>query len=344
MSTANTTTHTPVQQLIEQRLDAIDRALMGLLPRPDRVAAVAQVEMRIHELAAANPAFAASLQAPTQGLPLADSAFSSLAADAPAFLPHPQLSGLVPGRWIPSTQKRRSRLAVSAGVLGILALALLFATPVTCFTVEILGEVLGDIVAIAFMGAHALAVAVGGVAAVGLAIAALVSLRRHKEHLVGHGWAIAGLCAGPLPILLGCAAVLFVGLQMGVAEFLTVSAPMVAGDFDIPTANESAYGNGPARSAVSAPCTADIPQSISSPSPIQSAGYEAPTATTQPPTAGASGLAPTPPTSLSSPPQPAQRADPLRQTESQPAPCLEPSIDPVLTPESAPGISKEFLD
>ena len=77
-----------------------------------------------------------------------------------------------------------------------------------------LSDLVGEVAAIAMMAAHALAVATGGLAAIGLGITALVSLRRHKEQLVGHGWAIAGLCAGPLPRFVGCSAVLVGGLQL----------------------------------------------------------------------------------------------------------------------------------
>lgn len=142
MSTANATAHTAVQQLIEQRLDSIDQALLGLLPRHDRLAAVAQVETWIHEFVAANAALAANLPAPAKGLILSDSALFSPSRQTPACEPQPQFFGMAAGGWIPAMQKRRSRLAISAGVLGILALALLLATPVTYFTVGLLSEVL----------------------------------------------------------------------------------------------------------------------------------------------------------------------------------------------------------
>ena len=66
MSIANTP-QTGMQQLIEQRLDAIDRALVGMLPRQERLAAVAQLEVRMLEFAAANPTLVASLEAPVSG-------------------------------------------------------------------------------------------------------------------------------------------------------------------------------------------------------------------------------------------------------------------------------------
>jgi hypothetical protein len=72
----------------------------------------------------------------------------------------------------------------------------------------------GEVVSISLIGAHLMAVAIGGMTAVGLGIAALVSLRRRKGNLDGHGWAIAGLCAGPVPMLVGGLAMVIGGWQL----------------------------------------------------------------------------------------------------------------------------------
>ena len=84
MPTATATPHPDLQQFIEQRLDTIDQALLGLLPRQDRLATVAQVETRIHEKVAANAALARNLQRPANGSILSDSSA---------------------GRWTPPTKK-----------------------------------------------------------------------------------------------------------------------------------------------------------------------------------------------------------------------------------------------
>lgn len=47
------TTTAATQQIIDQRMDAIDRALLGLLPRPARQTIVAEIESRVKEWAAA---------------------------------------------------------------------------------------------------------------------------------------------------------------------------------------------------------------------------------------------------------------------------------------------------
>ena len=270
MSTANTPPSSPLQQLplqqlIEQRLDAIDQALMGLLPRADRRAAVTHVETQIRDAVAACPAITGNLPTPAQGLNPPDSASSPLAGGISAFQPHPQLFGLLPGGQMPLTQKRRSRLAISAGVLGGLALALLLAIPVTYMAVEVMGEVLGEFISIGLLGVHTVAVAIGGLAAVGLGIAALLSLRRHRENLVGHGWAIAGLCTGPLPMLLGSAAVLFLVLQTGLLAFFTSSECTDTCVADSPS--EPSNGSGPVP-AYLPPGAEQPPQDVSCQPPV----------------------------------------------------------------------------
>ncbi len=206
MTTACTIPNAAAEQLINHRLDVIDRALLDLLPRNERLALVAQVESRARELVAASAA-------PEAGL--AGSTACPAAADA---------AQPVPGAWpisppaapafLTSAAKRRSGLALTAGLLGIAALVLLFMTPVTYLIVGILGDVVGEIGAVALLGVHVGVVTLGGLAAVALAIAALVSLKRRRGLLVGHGWAIAALCTGPLPLLAGATTGLILGAQM----------------------------------------------------------------------------------------------------------------------------------
>src|SRR5205823_719572 len=42
---------------------------------------------------------------------------------------------------------------------------------------------------------------------------ALVQLRRRSRNLAGYGWAVTGLCTGPMPMLVGGLMILVVGLQ-----------------------------------------------------------------------------------------------------------------------------------
>jgi hypothetical protein len=319
----------PVQQLIENRLDAIDQALLGLLPRQERLAAVGQVEARIRELAAAS---AANLTESAQSLALSNSALSIPASGAPSLLPQPQFFAAATGGWFSGPKKKRSRLAVTAGVLGILALALMFATPVTYLFIMAVGEVLGEFVAYAILGAHVFAITIGGLAAVGLGLAALVSLKRRKEQLAGHAWAITGLCTGPLPLLVGCVTVLYVGIELGAVEYFT-SGQSVAGDAVSPTASDPQDGNGPV--AMSVPPS---PQYPNSPSPIQSVGHVVPTSA-YPTLDMANGqfipedARPSTSTRLEHAP-----GEPRHQPEPPSGPRPEAPAEPVDMPESAPSI------
>jgi hypothetical protein len=223
-------TNTATQNQIDQRLDAIDRALMGALPRSERLAMVAQVEVRLLELAAANPSDAANGQVLSNLLPSAESA--------------PLVSSS--GGMTRSMGRKRSGLALGAGVLGTAGLVLLFGTPLVYVFVAIIADALGEVFAISLLGAHTVAIALGGSAAVALGIAAIVSLGRQKGKLVGYGWAITGLCAGSLPMLVGVLMILIAGSQMQLArvearptvlpESNSAPAPLQ----ELPAANEAA--------------------------------------------------------------------------------------------------------
>ena len=180
--------------LLDQRLDALDRVLLGLLPRTERLALVAQVETRISELADAIPAVE----------PGADVAGESCTPD------------LVARSGAPRGARRRSRIALSSGILGIVALVMLFLMPITYVIVSMIGESLGEFVAYALLIMHVLTVAVGGLAALAMGIMGLVRLARRKGRVVGYGWAITGLCTSPLPTLVGgLLAITFLGLSFG---------------------------------------------------------------------------------------------------------------------------------
>ena len=188
------------QQLIDQRLDAIDRALLGLLPRGDRLTIVTQLETRLRELAAASPAVEAQ-----QHLPAED------AAQVESALPQ-GVAPIIPAG-TRSAHLKRSRLALSSGILGIVALVALFVFPITFVLVSSFGEMFEE-AAMVLLGTHLATVAVGGTAAVALGIAGLVVLGRRPGRLVGHGWAITGLCTGPLPMFAGGLIALVAGVQL----------------------------------------------------------------------------------------------------------------------------------
>ncbi|HVA50923.1 MAG TPA: hypothetical protein VNH11_31565 [Pirellulales bacterium] len=209
MSTTATST---TQQLIDQRLDAIDRALLGLLPRNDRLTIVTQLETRLRELAAASPAVEAHQRSPVECATSADAAHFGAPAES-ALLP-PGVAPLIPaGAKTLSARLKRSRLALSSGVLGIVALVALFVFPVSFAVISTFGERFEE-AAMVLLGAHLATVAICGTLAVALGIAGLVVLNRRAGQLVGHGWAITGLCTGPLPMLAGSLIALVTGMQL----------------------------------------------------------------------------------------------------------------------------------
>ncbi len=342
MSTMNTMPHTAVQQLIEQRLDAIDQALLGLLPRQDRLAAIAQVETRIREIAASSPATAAQLDVSPRALTFAGSAISNMTMEPLAFPSQPQFFGLGLGGQVPSTQKKRSRLAIAAAVLGIVAIGLLFMIPVSYFVVMALSEVLGEVVAIGLLGTHAVALAMGGMAAIGLSLAALVNLHRRKEQLVGHGWAIAGLCAGSVPMIMGFAAVLFVGLEMGLADLFMTTQVSVASHSSPSTDSDSADDERPVR-VYGEPIEGSQPgEPVEGlPPMVQTVVHKAPHTTVRPTPAEAGNVVPTTPNCPSGPSEHelAPRAAQPSVANPEPAPRQDLPAEPGSSPESAPAIS-----
>jgi hypothetical protein len=203
MSTADTKSSSSGEHVIEQRLDALDRALLGLLPRSERLAMVAQVESRVRELTSSDPAAHSVAE-------------TAVEPDV--------VAGAVSRRASSAGPKRRSRLALSSGILGITALAMLFAMPITYLFVVTIGEDLGELVAYSLLGIHVLAVAVGGLVALIMGIAGLVSLARRKGQMVGHGWAITGLCTAPLPMVFGGLMVLVTGLSLFAVQSISIQS------------------------------------------------------------------------------------------------------------------------
>lgn len=166
-------------RMLSAQLDALDRVLLGLLPREERLAIVSQVESRILELGTTN----------------ADAEVDSNASIA---------SSLQPVLSNSATQRRvkRSRLALSSGVLGIVAMGLLIALPICYFLVAMLSDVLDGLSVIFLIGIHTYAIGIFGAAAL---VFGLLSLWRlgMRRNMTGKAWAITGVCTGPLPMLAG---------------------------------------------------------------------------------------------------------------------------------------------
>jgi hypothetical protein len=196
------------QETIDQRLDALDRALLGLLPRSERLEFVAGVQARLETQ-------------PAESLTATEAALCQPAAVASSV----------------SRRRQRSATALTAGVLGIVSLALLFALPVTYLIVAAASEAIGELVTYTLLSANILVVALAGGAAIVLGIVALVRLARQRGQL-GHGWAITGLCTGPLPALAG-------GLGM-IAFVLPLMAELAdSGVSTVPCATATCYAPAP---------------------------------------------------------------------------------------------------
>ncbi|MBS0262014.1 MAG: hypothetical protein JSS02_08650 [Planctomycetes bacterium] len=253
MSTENTTSLTAMPLAIQQRLDAVDQALLGLLPRPERLAVVSQIEQRARELVASTSAVADKQSTATSAT------LAQVGMEANVSLPALHFLGAAAGGWNLAPPKQRSKLALWAGALGIVACILMVCLPVTYFAAVFLANDWGEGVSISLVGLHAAAMALGGIAAVAIGIIALVVLKRQKMQLAGYGWAISGLCTGSLPTLLGIGAVVLMGIQLGAAHYCSNTGAFVDGDsFVLPS--------------VPPPEFQGVPNSRA----LQPAGYDAP--------------------------------------------------------------------
>lgn len=179
-------------QWMDQRLDALDRALLGLLPRQERIDLVASIESKMRPSG--------------ESKPLANEETPSL---------HEEISILAAADRTPSRSlRKRSRMALSSGILGIVALGLLLLFPLTYVIVATVAELIGEVPAIALIVLNILAVAGAGTVSGLLALMAIVRLSKSSSKKRGLGWAITGLCTSPAPMLCGLLAMVFFVLPM----------------------------------------------------------------------------------------------------------------------------------
>ncbi|MCE9529338.1 MAG: hypothetical protein K8R36_25090, partial [Planctomycetales bacterium] len=253
MTTTDSKPSAAAQPFMEQRLDAIDRALLGILPRNERLAFVSQVETRVREL--------------TNGNTAAEST-------APSAMEPEMISDTVSRRTAAASPKRRSRLALSSGILGIVALVMLFAMPITYVLVMTVGEEFGEVVSISLLGIHVLTVAIGGLVALIMGIAGLISLSRRKGSLVGHGWAITGLCTAPLPTFVGGLLVLVTGFSLIAVRAVDVESGPTPRGVAVSPSRPTKYASAPANcapaSSMPAPMPATYPASAAACAPASS--------------------------------------------------------------------------
>jgi hypothetical protein len=122
-------------------------------------------------------------------------------------------------------------------VVGITALVLLFVMPLTYLVLATTAEAIGELTSYLLLSGNVIVVALGGAAAVIMGITALVRLGR-RQGQVGHGWAITGLCTGPLPALVGGFAMIIFVLPM-MAELASVGDSPSFVVPTMPVSNES---------------------------------------------------------------------------------------------------------
>ncbi len=226
------------QALIDRRLDEIDRALLGLLPRAERLAMVANVESRIQALGA--------------DVSLArDTPVETANASAPA----------VANR----ARGHRSRLAFAAGVLGIIAVSCLIVSPLLLVGLSVFAELLGETFAILLFSLLTALVALGGGLAVFGGGVSLFRLARRGQTATGTGWAITGLCTGALPLLIG-----FVGFLSLLATVMPAETVQVTWNATTPV------GAGPYAVPCAAPGTPGCPLPMPGPMMASPDGYSCP--------------------------------------------------------------------
>jgi hypothetical protein len=216
---------------LESRLDAIDQLLLGCVPRGERQAIVADLEDRLRrawinsaEIPIADgmavEALAGRPAAALRPLPL-------VANEHPEF--HQQSSSWPAGV---SSRIRRSKLAIASAILGLTAGGLLFASPIAYGVSALLAEMLDETLAIIALCAYVALILSMSTGAIAAGVIALWRLRRQQTEIVGRGWAITGLCTGPIPLGITGLITLFIGLQflgeMGVSGLGATYAPPAA--------------------------------------------------------------------------------------------------------------------
>jgi hypothetical protein len=186
------------------------------------------------------------------------------------------------------------------------------------------------------LGIHVLTIAIGGLVALIMGIAGLVSLSRRKGRLVGHGWAITGLCTAPLPTLVGGLMVLVTGLSLFAVQSVTVQqspSPSPVATYG-PPIQASPYPSGPAMPA-SFPMPIPMSQAPTLSGPCETCPQPArtlPSTTFNPYQDGSSGYEPA---KLTPPKAPASQgsygpAEPTSLPPPLPAPTLPASPPPAL--------------
>jgi hypothetical protein len=170
--------------LIDHRLDAIDRALLGRVPRADRLAIVADVETQIFELLRQHGADEPGRDDVLAVLARLDPPEAYLPDDGPFAAPAVTPFAAATPRVAPTTEAD-VRLGRWGGGVGVTALVLTLLTPAVWILAGLSGSEVGGLF---LLFAFAALVFVGG--ATGVALGAFARFRSR--------WAVAGTITGGL--------------------------------------------------------------------------------------------------------------------------------------------------
>jgi hypothetical protein len=175
-----------LQELIDLRLDTLDRTLIGRMPRQERLNIVSEVESQIFELLSQRAA----------DEPGRDDVLAVLGQlDPPeAYVPEDSLERSAtprqrPTRPAPTTPVSSARFARAAGILGISALCLVVVAPLVIVAASLTESI---VLAMVAMLLFTLVMFAGGVLAIVFSICA---------RLRGL-WAVTGMVTGALAVLL----------------------------------------------------------------------------------------------------------------------------------------------
>ncbi len=187
-----------LQTLIDVRLDAIDRALLGRVSRQERLNVVGEVEGRIHELLAdrCGPGVEPARDDVLAVLARLDPPEAYLAEGfAPDEQPRPAARHIrynpVPAP-IPATAFKPARFALFGGVLALTSLAMI---PLTLISYYVSMRIENEFLIVLALFGGGVSMVVGGVVSVVLAVMSRMA----------NGWAVVGLAAGALSLLIGMA-------------------------------------------------------------------------------------------------------------------------------------------
>jgi hypothetical protein len=184
-----------LQNLVDSRLDTIDRMLLGRVPRQDRLGIVKEVEAQVFELLGERDA---------DGLSRDDVLAMLARLDPPeAYLSDEMGDEPVPARVrsrvrvTEPVRKEESKVAKLSGIVGLLSIALILLSP------------LGYLVALPFQSLAVLGIVSGGMLCLAWTMS-ILAIVLGIGSWKGSAWAIVGIVTGAMSLLFCLAAVILI--------------------------------------------------------------------------------------------------------------------------------------